>query len=71
MTFNIIGTGMYVPENTVTNDDMAKIVDTNDEWIKQRVGISERRLSTHETTSEMGYKAALAALENAACQLKK
>lgn len=65
MTFNIIGTGMYVPENTVTNDDMAKIVDTNDEWIKQRVGISERRLSTHETTSEMGYKAALAALENA------
>ena len=36
MTFNIIGTGMYVPENTVTNDDMAKIVDTNDEWIKQR-----------------------------------
>lgn len=65
MSFNIIGTGMYVPENTVTNDDLSKLVETNDEWITQRVGISERRISTGETTSEMGYKAAKAALENA------
>ena len=65
MSFNIIGTGMYVPENTVTNDDLAKIVDTNDEWIRQRVGIVSRRISTGETTSEMAYRAALAALENA------
>lgn len=63
--FNIIGTGMYVPENTVTNDDLAKLVDTNDEWIRQRVGIAERRISGGETTSEMGYKAAVSALENA------
>lgn len=65
MSFNIIGTGMYVPEKVVTNDDLGKIVETNDEWIKQRVGISERRVSTGETASEMGYKAALSALENA------
>ncbi len=65
MSFNIIGTGHYVPEHVVTNDDLAKMVDTNDEWIVQRVGISERRVSVCETTSEMGYKAASAALENA------
>ena len=65
MSFKIIGTGMYAPERIVTNDDMAKIVDTNDEWIRQRVGIAERRVSTNETTSEMGYKAAVKALESA------
>lgn len=65
MSFKIIGTGMYVPEKVVTNDDMAKIVDTNDEWIRQRVGIAERRVSTEETTSEMGYNAAFRALQDA------
>lgn len=65
MSFSIIGTGMYVPENTVTNDNISKLVDTNDEWIKQRVGISERRISTHETATDMAYQAALRALENA------
>lgn len=65
MSFKIIGTGMYAPEKVVTNDDMAKIVDTNDEWIRQRVGIAERRVSVDETTSEMGYKAAVKALEDA------
>ncbi|MBP3617619.1 MAG: ketoacyl-ACP synthase III [Lachnospiraceae bacterium] len=66
--FHIIGTGMYVPERIVTNDELATMVDTNDEWIKQRVGIAERRVSTEEWTSEMAYKAALAALENANCK---
>lgn len=65
MSFKIIGTGMYAPEKVVTNDDMAKIVNTNDEWIRQRVGIAERRVSVDETTSEMGYKAAVKALEDA------
>lgn len=65
MSFKISGTGMYVPEKIVTNDDLAKIVDTNDEWIKKRVGISERRVSVNETAAEMGYKAALKAIENA------
>lgn len=66
--FHIIGTGMYVPERVVTNDELATMVDTNDEWIRQRVGIAERRVSTEEWTSEMAYKAALAALENANCK---
>ena len=66
--FHIIGTGMYVPERIVTNDELSTMVDTNDEWIRQRVGIAERRVSTEEWTSEMAYKAALAALENANCK---
>ena len=66
--FHIIGTGMYVPERIVTNDELATMVDTNDEWIRQRVGIAERRISTGEWTSEMAYKAALQALENANCK---
>ncbi len=63
MSFRIIGTGSYVPEKVITNDDLAKSLDTSDEWIKQRVGISERRVSEYETSAEMGYKAALKALE--------
>lgn len=43
MKSKIIATGSYVPNKVVTNDDLAKIMDTNDEWIKQRTGISERR----------------------------
>jgi len=66
--FHIIGTGMYVPERIVTNDELSTMVDTNDEWIRQRVGIAERRVSTEEWTSDMAYKAALAALENANCK---
>ena len=66
--FHIIGTGMYVPERIVTNDELSTMVDTNDEWIRQRVGIAERRVSTEEWTSDLAYKAALAALENANCK---
>lgn len=64
MSFRILGTGMYVPENVVTNDDISKIVDTNDEWIVQRVGIKERRISIDENASDMGVKAAINAFEN-------
>ena len=39
MTTRIVGTGSYVPEQIVTNDDLAKIVETNDEWIRSRTGI--------------------------------
>lgn len=60
----ILGTGYYVPENIVTNDDLAGIVDTNDEWIMQRVGISQRHISTGETAADMAVKAAKKALEN-------
>lgn len=68
MSFRVIGTGMYVPPRVVTNDDLAQIVDTNDEWISQRVGVKERHVSENEFTSEMGCKAAQAALDD--CGLK-
>ncbi len=56
---------MSVPERIVKNDELANYVETNDEWIKQRVGISERRVATTETCADMAEKAAKAALENA------
>ena len=61
----IAGTGMYAPPKTVTNDDMAKIVDTSDEWITERTGIKERRFSEGEPNFYMGKQAALAAIEKA------
>lgn len=60
----IVGTGSYVPQNVVTNDDLTKIVDTNDEWISSRTGIKQRRITIDENTSDLAYKAALKALEN-------
>jgi len=65
-TVSIIGTGSYVPEKRLTNDDLCKLVDTNDEWITTRTGIKERRIAADdEYTSDMGAKAALAAMEQA------
>ena len=61
----IIGTGRYVPENKVTNHDLAALVDTSDEWITQRTGIKERRISLGEDTTEMAVQASLKALEDA------
>jgi len=65
MSFKILGTGRYLPENVVTNDDLAKFLDTSDEWITERTGIKERRVSINETTTDLAVGAALAALENA------
>jgi len=64
MSFKIIGTGMCVPERIVTNDDLAGIMDTNDEWIRQRVGVVTRHVCTHETADELGYRAAMNALDS-------
>lgn len=63
----ITGLGYYVPENVVTNDDLAKLMDTNDEWIVERTGIHERRHKKLEedTTTGMGVKAARMAMERA------
>lgn len=61
----IIGTGMYVPELSVTNDDFAKIVDTSDEWISTRTGIKSRHISRGEQTTAMALKASEKALEDA------
>lgn len=64
----IAGLGKYVPENVVTNDDLAKLMETNDEWITERTGIKERRHikdGDGNTTATMGVKAAKIALERA------
>jgi 3-oxoacyl-[acyl-carrier-protein] synthase-3 len=65
-TVSIVGTGSYVPEKVLTNDDLSRIVDTSDEWITTRTGIKERRIAAEgEQTSDMATKAALKALEQA------
>lgn len=61
----IIGTGRCLPEQVLTNNDLANIVETSDEWITSRTGIKQRRISTGENTSDLAYKAGLRALERA------
>lgn len=61
----ITGTGMYVPDKILTNDDLTHMVVTSDEWIVERTGIRERRIATGETASVMACKAAKKALEGA------
>ena len=58
----IIGTGKYLPDNIMTNDDLSNIVDTSDEWISTRTGIRQRRISTGMSTSDLAYEAGLRAL---------
>jgi 3-oxoacyl-[acyl-carrier-protein] synthase-3 len=65
-TVSIIGTGSYVPEKILTNDDLSRIVETTDEWITTRTGIKERRIAAKdEHTSEMATRATLKAMEQA------
>lgn len=62
----ITGLGFYVPDNIVTNDDLSKMMDTNDEWIQERTGIKQRhwiKEGSNETSSTMGAKAAEIAIE--------
>jgi 3-oxoacyl-[acyl-carrier-protein] synthase-3 len=63
----IAGIGKYVPANVVTNNDLTKYMDTNDEWIQERTGIKERRYAhrTEETTTTMAVEAAKIAIERA------
>jgi 3-oxoacyl-[acyl-carrier-protein] synthase-3 len=70
-TVSIVGTGSYVPEKILTNDELSKMVDTSDEWITTRTGIKERRVAAKdENTSDMAAKAALRALEQAKISAK-
>src|SRR3954453_23019129 len=65
-TVSIIGTGSYVPDKVLSNEDLSKLVDTSDEWITTRTGIKERRVAAKdEQTSDMATKAALKAMEQA------
>lgn len=63
----IAGIGSYLPENVISNDDLAQKMDTNDAWIQERTGIQTRRYATNfkETTTTMGAKAASIAIERA------
>ena len=63
----IAGIGHYVPDNIYSNDDLAKLMETSDEWIQERTGIKERRFATkhEETTATMGAKASRVAIERA------
>lgn len=65
----ILGTGSYLPERVMTNKELETIVDTTDEWIVQRSGISERRIAAKdETTADMAIEAARSALEASGLQ---
>ena len=64
----ITGLGYYVPENVVTNDELSKMMDTNDEWIQERTGIKRRHWidkNSEDTSAVMGAKAAKIAIERA------
>ena len=65
MSFTILGTGSYAPEHVVTNDDLAKIVETNDEWIMQRIGVKSRHICDTETNVDLAVEASVRALEDA------
>ncbi len=63
--------GAYYPENILSNFDLEKMVETNDEWIVKRTGIKERRIANEdEDTSDLGYKASLKAIERANIDIK-
>ena len=67
----ITGTGSSLPEKRLTNDELAKLVDTNDEWITQRTGIKERRIvSEGESTASLGTAAARRAIESSGVEPK-
>ena len=66
MGIKITGTGSYLPEKVLTNADLEKMVDTSDEWIRTRTGITERRIAApDEASSDLAYKAAIKAMEMA------
>src|SRR3989339_160905 len=65
MRAKIIGTGSYLPEKIVTNDDLSKMVETSDEWITTRTGIKARRVTDYgTTTSDLAVNAAKKAIES-------
>lgn len=66
MNIKIIGTGSAVPKLRVTNDDLSKMMDTSDEWIKSRTGIEARHIAVEETTTGLAVEAAKKALAMAA-----
>lgn len=68
MIGKIAGTGAYVPNRVMDNNDIAMLVETNDEWIRERTGVAKRRIAVEETTTSMAVEAAKDALEDAQMQ---
>ncbi len=67
----IAGTGSYLPEKVLTNADLEKLVDTNDEWIRERTGIRQRHVAAEgQTTSDLAVEAAKRAMDAAGVQAK-
>jgi 3-oxoacyl-[acyl-carrier-protein] synthase-3 len=67
----IIGTGSFAPEKILTNKDIEKLVDTDDKWIQDRLGIKERRIaSENEATSDLASKAGIKAIENSGLKVE-
>ncbi|GAA6112824.1 ketoacyl-ACP synthase III [Apilactobacillus apinorum] len=64
-SFSILATAKAVPEKIVTNDDLAKIMDTSDEWISKRTGIKQRRIAVKETNTSLSAEVASQLLKNA------
>lgn len=65
----IVGTGGYLPEKVMTNSDLEKMVDTSDEWIRERTGIEQRRIAADDqTTCDLAYEASIQALDMAGVQ---
>ena len=71
MSFQILGTGSFVPERVVTNEDLSQMVDTSDEWIVKRIGVRKRRVCTSETVTDLGVEAARRALADAGVKPEK
>ena len=71
MNIRICGTGSALPELGITNDDLSKIMDTSDEWIRERTGIRSRHLATKETTTSLSTEAAEKALVDAGLQAEE
>jgi len=65
MSFSIIGTGNQAPSQRISNEDLARIMDTSDQWIRSKTGIGERRILGEETITDLAVGSALAALEDA------
>jgi 3-oxoacyl-[acyl-carrier-protein] synthase-3 len=60
----ILGTGAYLPSNIVTNEDLCKHIKTTPEWVEDKLGIIERRITVDESTADLAYQAAIRTLEN-------
>ena len=62
---SIKSSSSYLPPKVLTNFDIAKKIDTSDEWVYKKLGIKERRIAENESVSEMGYKVSISAISNA------